>query len=89
MKTSFLAGTCAEPSEALMPFIGRRARNALEQASLRPKAVQRSLLASILEDNAGTVFGKEHGFQVLEMLKTIARVSQYVIMKTFAPTWNG
>ena len=45
-----------------MPFIGRRARNALEQASLRPKAVQRSLLASILQDNAGTVFGKEHDF---------------------------
>lgn len=52
-----------------MPFIGRRARNALEQASLRPMAAQRSLLARILKENRDTAFGKEHQFAAMKSVE--------------------
>ena len=63
-----------------MPFIGRRARNALEQASLRPQAAQRSLLAGILQDNKDTVFGKEHGFSDI---KHVADFQARVPIRTY------
>jgi hypothetical protein len=49
-----------------MPFIGRRARNALEQATLRPQAAQHALLARLIRANKDTVFGREHAFDSIK-----------------------
>ena len=71
--------------KALLPFIGRRARNALEQASLRPQAAQRSLLASIILNNRHTVFGKEHGFADIKCVEDFQRQVPIRDYESFRP----
>src|SRR5579885_2537872 len=43
-------------------WAARRQNAAFEAATRDPRAAQERLLRSFVETNAGTVFGKEHGF---------------------------
>jgi GH3 auxin-responsive promoter len=63
-------------------------RRAFEAATAAPAAAQARVLARLLSTNAGTVFGREHGFATTETPATFARRVPIRDYEAFRPYMN-